>query len=161
MFKFFIVGLLFLLILLFGLLFWAYFLEKIRRGKDCNNDQDGENKEIRYNDYFSHMSELEARMEDIEVLSNYFDGVVFQGFEMTETHLVSTYSFVEAKDIIFKTYIENERIAKLQELIRSDLVRFFDRYYSSFIFPGFSYNKYIEVDAGVYRRIKIKRVRTL
>lgn len=155
MFKYFLAGLIFLLILIFGMI---YILDCFNDDEDNNNGQ----KTIkRKNNYFEVMSELEARMMDIEILSDYFNGVSFQGYQVTEDAIINTYSYVDANQIAYKTFIENQRTEKLQERIKSDLVKYLDRNYSLKIAPGFTFRDYIVIDAGVYRRVLVKRVTAL
>lgn len=155
MFKYFLAALIFLLILIFGMI---YILDCFNDDEDNNNGQ----KTIkRKNNYFEVMSELEARMMDVDILSGYFNGVNFQGYQVTEDAIINTYSFVDANELTYKTFIENQRTERLQERIKSDLVNYLDRNYSLKIAPGFTFRDYIVIDAGVYRRVLVKRVTAL
>lgn len=160
MFKYYLVALIFLLLLTFGLIYILYYLLDDDDKDDKDNNCDQEIIKHR-NYYFTTMTELEARMMDIEVLSNYFDGVSFQGCHVIEDGIINTYAFVDANAITYQTFIQNQRTARLQERIKADLVRYLDKNYSLRIGPGFTFNDYIIIDATVYRRVLIKRVTAL
>lgn len=153
MFKYYIIALLFLLILIFAFSFWADRLDKNKK-----KDVDGKKQ---YNGFFQVVSELEARFSDIEVLDEYFDGVAFEGVRYCDGCILNYYSYVDANDVTKRDYIDKERTEKLQERIKRDIVKFFDRNYSLFIGPGFTYKNYIEVDSRVYRRVVVKRITIL
>lgn len=161
MFKYFLTALIFLLLFTFGLLYILFYLFDDDGDDDDNDNVCGQGIAKKRNLYFTTMTELEARMMDIEVLSYYFDGVTFNGYQVTEDAIINTYSFVEANDTTYRAFIENLRIERLQERIKSDLVHYLDRNYSLKIAPGFTFRDYIVIDAGVYRRVLIKRVTAL
>lgn len=158
MFKYYIIALLFLLILIFAFLFWADRLDKNDKNKDVDAKSRGEKH---YNGFFRFVEEMEARLSDIEVLDTYFDGVAFEGIRCFDDCICSYYSYVDANDVTKRDYVDKERTAKLQERIKRDIVKFFDRNYSLFIGPGFTFKDYIEVDTKVYRRVVVKRITIL
>lgn len=156
MFKYFISALVFLLLLIFGMM---YILGCF---KDDDEDDENDKEDLKQrNDYFKTMTELEARMMDVEILSKFFDGVIFQKFEVFEDAIINTYFFVDANDGTYNAFIKNQKIERLQERIKADLVNYLDRNYSLRVAPGFTFKDYIEVDASVYRRVLIKRVTAL
>lgn len=154
MFRFYLISLIFLLILIFGMSFILIYFADFFDNLDFKNNL---NREKTRNNYFDLMSEQEVRWADIDVLDVYFEGASYRGVTFSDDCIIHSYSYIDANPVNAKWMIDNGKIEKLEMKIKSDLVKFLDRNFSDKICPGFTFWDYVEVDASVYRRVNIKR----
>jgi hypothetical protein len=157
MFKYFLIAFLFLFGLIFLFVYLIYKTDVIEKINAFNE----KNKPLAYNNFFSDMNENEVRWAETDILEYYFDGLIFRDFRVVDDAIIHTYNYVAANETIFRDYVKAERMGKLQERIKADIVKYYDRYYSSQFGPGFSYYDFIEVDASIYRRVVVKKVTIL
>lgn len=154
MFKYYLIALIFLLFLIFGMLFILVYFADFFENLNFKNNL---NQEKKRNNFFDLMTEQEARLSDLDVLDVYFEGASFRGVTFANDCIIHNYSYIDANAVNAKWMIDDGKIEKLELKIKSDLVKFLDRNFSEKVCPGFTFWDYVEVDASVYRRLIIKR----
>ena len=95
---------------------------------------------------FSVMPETEILKIDRQLLSKYFEGIDFQGYNsVSNRKIIYLYTYVSPEPIVNSRYVARKKLADLEDIINSEFRSYFNDNYSKFLMPGVDFKNHMHV----------------